>query len=318
VQAYPGVERAALSMGLPFWSSFMTSVRASGVDSIPGGASGPFYVVVTPQYFEAAGLRVVRGRGFTEADAPGTAPVAVVNETFARRVFGERDPIGQYLYVGGDSAAARIVGVVQNAANGSVTDLDESIYYLALDQRLVEPRVSGILLRTRGPAAAMVPGLQRALQGSESAIPYIRARGLAEHLAPEYRSWRLGATMFTAFGFLALVIAGLGLYGLTAYTVGQRTQEIGVRVALGAQAEAVVRLMMRQGLFATAAGLLFGGLGALLLGRAVRALLYGVTPTDPAVFGLVTAVLLAVAALAAWLPARRAAAVDPMVALRAE
>ncbi len=319
VRAYPGVEQAALSMGLPFWSTFATTIRASGVDSIPpmrGG--GPYYIVVTPDYFDATGLRLLRGRAFTDGDGPGTAPVTVVNETFARRVFGERDPIGQYLYVGGDSAAARIVGVVQNAANGSVTDLEEALFYLALDQRVVAPRISGILVRTRGPAAAMVPGIQRALQESESAIPYIRARSLVEHLAPQYRSWRLGATMFTAFGFLALVIAGLGLYGVTAYTVGQRTQEIGVRVALGAQAEAVVRLMMRQGLLSTVAGLVLGGAGALLLGRAVRSLLYGVTPTDPTVYGLVTAILLAVAALAAWLPARRAAAVDPMVALRAE
>ena len=318
-RTYPGVEKAALTMGLPFWSTFATEVRASGVDSIPSPrGGGPYYVLATPEYFAAAGIRLLRGRTFTDADGPGTAPVAVINETFARRVFAERDPIGQYLYVGGDSVQARIVGVVQNAANGSVTGLEELLYYLPLDQRAVTPRISGILLRTRGPAAPMVAGIQRALQEAESGIPFVRARGLAEHLAPEYRSWRLGATMFTAFGLLALVIAGLGLYGVTAYSVGQRTQEIGVRVALGAQADAVVRLMMRQGVGAAAAGLVLGGAGAWLLGRAVRALLFGVAPTDPLVFGAVAAVLLAVATLAAWLPARRAALVDPMVALREE
>jgi ABC-type antimicrobial peptide transport system permease subunit len=149
-------------------------------------------------------------------------------------------------------------------------------------------------------------------------MPWVRVRGLAEHLAPQYRSWRLGATMFTAFGLLALVIAGLGLYGVTAYSVGQRTQEIGVRVALGAQADAVVRLMMRQGIGATATGLLLGGAGAWFLGRAVKALLFGVGPADPLVFGMVAAALLGVATVAAWLPARRAALVDPMVALREE
>jgi len=319
VRAYPGAERAALSMGLPFWTTFATDVRVSGVDSLPvGREGGPYYIMATPQYFETAGLRLLKGRTFTDADVAGAEKVAVINESFARRALHGQDPIGRFLYVGGDSVAARIVGVVQNAANGSVTDLDEMLYYLPLDQRAVVPRISGILLRTRGPAAPMVPGIQRALQESESGLPYIRARSLAEHLAPQYRSWRLGATMFTAFGFLALVIAGLGLYGVTAYTVGQRTQEIGVRVALGAQADAVVRLMMRHGLRSTVAGLVLGAGGAWLLGRAVRALLYGVSPTDPGIYGAVTAVLLAVAALAAWLPARRAASVDPMVALRAE
>lgn len=319
VRAYPGVERAALSMGLPFWATFATDVRVHGVDSLPvGREGGPYYIMATPEYFETAGLRLLSGRTFTDADGPGSAKVAVINEAFARRVFAGRDPVGEYLYIGGDSVQARIVGVVQNAVNGSVTDLDVLLYYLPLDQRAVTPRVSGILLRTRGPAAPMVPGIQRALQASESGLPWVRARSLAEHLAPAYRSWRLGATMFTAFGVLALVIAGLGLYGVTAYNVGQRTQEIGVRVALGAQAETVVRLMMRQGLLSTVAGLVLGGGGALLLGRAVRALLYGVAPTDPAVYLAVAVVLLAVAALAAWLPARRAATVDAMVALRAE
>jgi len=319
VRVYPGVERAALSMGLPFWSTFATDVRVSGVDSLPvGREGGPYYIMATPQYFETAGLRLLKGRTFTDGDVAGAEKVAVINESFARRVFRDRDPIGQYLYVGGDSAVARIVGVVQNAANGSVTNLDEMLFYLALDQRVVTPRISGILVRTGGPAAIMVPGIQRALQESESGLPYIRARSLAEHLAPAYRSWRLGATMFTAFGCLALVIAGLGLYGVTAYSVGQRTQEIGVRVALGAQAETVVRLMMRQGLASTVAGLFLGGAGAWLLGRAVRSLLFGVSPTDPAVYALVAALLLVVAAAAAWFPARRAAAVDPMVALRAE
>ncbi len=319
LRAYPGVEKAALTMGLPFWTTFATDVRASGTDSIPRlPAGGPYYISVTPEYFDAAGLRLLQGRSFTDADGPGSAPVTIINEAFARRVFPGRDPIGQYLYVGGDSVQARIVGVVQNAANRSVTDLDVLLYYLAMDQRAVAPRISGILMRTRGPTAPLVPGLQRALQESESGLPYVRVRALAEHIAPQYRSWRLGATMFTAFGLLALVIAGLGLYGVTAYSVGQRTQEIGVRVALGAQADAVVRLMMRQGLGATMLGLVLGAAGAVVLGRAVRALLYGVSPGDPAVFAAVAAVLLGVATVAAWLPARRAALVDPMVALREE
>jgi predicted permease len=319
VRAYPGVERAALSMGLPFWSTFATEVRVHGVDSLPvGREGGPYHIMATPEYFETAGLRLLSGRIFTDADGPGSAKVAVINEAFARRVFAGRDPVGEYLYIGGDSVQARIVGVVENAANGSVTDLDVLLYYLPLDQRAMTPSITGMLLRTRGPAAPMVPGIQRALQESESGIPWVRARSLAEHLAPQYRSWRLGATMFTAFGCLALVIAGLGLYGVTAYSVGQRTQEIGVRVALGAQAETVVRLMMRQGLLSTVAGLVLGGGGAWLLGRAVRSLLFGVGPADPLVYGVVASVLLAVAAAAAWLPARRAATVDPMVALRAE
>ena len=139
-----------------------------------------------------------------------------------------------------------------------------------------------------------------------------------ESVAPQQRSWRMGATMFSAFGLLALAIAAVGVFGVTAYTVSQRTREIGVRIALGAQPGGVVRLVLMQGLRAAVAGAAVGLVGALVLGRAVASLLYGVTPADPTVFGAVTAVLLAVAVLAAWLPARRAARVDPIIALQAE
>jgi ABC-type antimicrobial peptide transport system permease subunit len=146
----------------------------------------------------------------------------------------------------------------------------------------------------------------------------VRVRTLVDAIAPQWRSWQLGAAMLTAFGLLALVIASLGLYGVTAYGVAQRTQEIGVRIALGAGRRDVVGLAVAQALRATAAGAVIGIALALALGRAVASLLFGVKPADPAAVAGSIVVLLAVAALAAWLPARRAAAIDPMEALRYE
>ena len=149
-------------------------------------------------------------------------------------------------------------------------------------------------------------------------LPFARIETVADEIAPQFRSWRLGATAFACFGLLALVIAALGVFSVLSYSVSQRTREIGVRVALGAQSGQVVRMIVRQGLSATAIGLAVGGVGAYALGRAIAALLYEVKPTDPLVLGTVVVVLVTVASIAAYLPARRATRVLPTVALQAD
>ena len=317
-RAIPGVERAAVTMGSPFSSQISTDLRASGRDSLPQLPTGePVFNAVTPEYFAALGMRIVRGRGFTDGDVSDSAHVAVVGQTFAQLVWPGEDPIGKCLYHGDDQATCvQVVGVASNAKLVDVIEGPVLQYYLPLSY--ASNGLTDLLIRTRSPARDAAAAVQRALQGSDPDLPYVQVTSLEGDVAPQLRSWRMGATMFSAFGLLALAIAAVGVFGVTAYTVDQRTREIGVRIALGAQPRGVVRLVLLQGVSAAAAGAAVGLLGALALGRAVASLLYGVAPADPLVLGSVTAALLAVALLAAWLPARRAARVDPIIALQAE
>jgi ABC-type antimicrobial peptide transport system permease subunit len=245
--------------------------------------------------------------------------VAVVGRTFARLAWPDRDPIGQCLFVGADdSTCVQVVGVAGETRTHGIGAEPTLDYYLPYGQHLVPLPISGLLIRTHRPATEAQGEVHRALQTAEPDLPYVHVENLADRIAPLWRSWRLGATMFTAFGLLALTIAALGLYAVTAYGVTQRTQEIGVRMALGAQHGDVVRLAVGQALRATAIGAGIGLVAALALARAVRALLFRVQPADPATLVAGVGLLLAIAAVAAFLPARRAARVDPMEALRAE
>jgi len=320
IRANPLVAGADALVGMPYQSVIMMSIRVSGRDTLPRLAGGgPFMLAVTPTYFATVGTHILRGRGFTDGDVKGTIPVTVVDESFAKFAWPGRDPIGQCVFLG-DTTCIQVVGVAADVRGRSVTQARSLNYYLAFQQQLQpsEMPLDGLVIRTRGPAAQAEAQVQHALQVSEPDLPYVRVQTLAERIAPQWRSWQLGATMLSLFGLLALVIASLGLYGVTAYGVAQRTQEIGVRIALGAGRRDVVGLAVTQAVRATAVGAAIGMLLALALGRAVASLLFGVTPLDPlSILGAV-AVLLGVAAAAAWIPARRAAAIDPMRALRTE
>jgi len=314
VRSVPGVERAAVTVGSPFSSEYVVDLRTSGRDSLVGPA---FLNAVTAEYFASLGMRIVRGRGLTDADVSAAAPVTVVGRTFARQLWPGEDALGKCLYVNADqTTCVQVVGVVSDARLAELIEEPKLQYYLPLSRD--SSGVSDLLVRTAVPARNAVTTVRRALQGSEADLPYLSVRALQDDVAAQKRSWRMGATMFLAFGLLALAIAAVGVCGVTAYGVSQRTREIGVRIALGAQPGGVVRLVLAQGVTAAAAGAAVGLLGAVALGRAVRSLLYGVAPADPLVLGSVTAAMLAVALLAAWLPARRATKVDPIVALQAE
>ena len=322
ITANPAVASADAMAGTPYQSAMMVSIRVSGRDTLPRVAGGgPFVMIVTPTYFSTVGTRILAGRGFTDADVKGSMPVAVVGQSFARFAWPDRDPVGQCVFLGGpgpNATCIQVVGVASDVRNLSVTRPTTMTWYLAFEQHLLPMPLDGLVIRARGPAGLVEGRVQHALQVSEPDLPYVRVQTLTERIAPQWRSWRLGATMLTAFGLLALVIASLGLYGVTAYGVTQRTQEIGVRIALGASRRDVVGLAVVQAVRATGIGALVGVLLALALGRAVSSLLFGITPADPASVVGAIVVLLAVAALAAYLPARRAAAIDPMEALRYE
>ncbi len=317
VARLPGVAGASLSIGSPFGSVSMFRVAVPGVDSLPSTPTGGLFVAgVTPDYFKTMGTAVRRGRVFTDADNAGGQRVVVVNETMARLVWPGQDPIGKCLNIGGSSTCSEVVGVVEDARQFKVTDELVMQYFIPLEQ--FGGPVTSLEVRTVGEADAMVGAVRREVQATSRELPYMGIDPMPQLFASQLRVWRRGSLLLSLFGGLALLLSAIGLYGVLSYMVSRRTHELGIRLALGAARGDLLGLVVRQGLGVTLVGVAIGMMGALLAGKAIAALLYGVSPHDPLVLGTATLVLLSVAALASYLPARRATKVDPMVALRYE
>lgn len=317
----PSIQAVALATSLPFSTSWAVRVRVPGRDSLPRVADGgPYLNEVSPRYFETVGMRILRGRGFTDADHASAARVAIVNESLARLWWPNEDALGKCMTIGADSMpCSEIVGIAENARRGSVIEGVTVQYFIPLTQPVRTKNVSYVLLaRPRGEAVAAAEPLRRILQSAAPNLPYVQVNPLEDFVSPQKRSWRLGATMFATFGALALVLAAVGLYSVLAYDVATRTRELGVRVAMGAEASDVMRLVFAGGLKVAAIGGIGGLIVALASGRFVESLLFETSPRDPLIFAAALGVVLVVALLAAFLPARRALLVDPIVALKAE
>jgi ABC-type antimicrobial peptide transport system permease subunit len=264
------------------------------------------------------GTRVVRGRGFGPEDRAGTPLVAVVSESMARVLWPGRDAMGECMRVGIDTMpCTAVVGIAEDAVQNSLTDQQPFRYYLPIEQH--DPSGGfALMLRMRGDPALSVEPVRRALQAVMPGQSYVVVRPFREVIDGRRRSWRVGATMFVAFGALALLVSAVGLYGVIAYNVTQRLHEVGVRIALGARVGDVVRLVMGQGLKFALAGVVMGSVLALVASRWVQPLLFRQSARDPAVYGLVGTMLVMVALLASALPALRATRADPNTVLRAE
>ena len=316
----PGVERAAIAVGTPFQSGFSANVRVVGGDSVPkleGG--GPFISAVSGDYFATVGTRVLDGRAITTADREGDERVAVVNETMARTLWPAGNAIGQCLVLADSLPCARVVGVVEDARRFRLRESAAMQLYIPLGhERALGFGGSQLLVRPFGNARAVVPTIRRELIAVDGSVQYVVTRTMQEVLDPQVQPWKLGATMFSVFGFLALIVASVGLYSVIAYLVSQRTRELGVRIALGAQSAAIVRLIVGHGLATTSAGLAIGIGLAVVAGRWAEPLLFDTSPRDPVVFAGVIVTLLVVAGLASLVPAWRATRVDPIEALRTE
>jgi predicted permease len=272
---------------------------------------------VTPDYFATMGTRILRGRGITEQDVPGAPRSMVVSEGMARKLWPHADALGQCVKVNADTMPCTyVVGIAENIKNSSLNDDPGLYYYMAWDQ--FAPHQGGLFVRTHGDAAEAQETIRKALQPLMPGVSYITVTPMSDVLGGQTKSWELGATMFLAFGILALVLAAVGLYSVISYNVAQRSHELGVRVALGAQVRDLMELVLRQGLSVSAIGVALGAAIALGVGRWVQPLLFNESARDPVVYGFVAIALLAVAAVASFIPARRAARVDPMQALRAE
>jgi predicted permease len=323
VNRLPGVSGASLAVGHPFGWAFAVTLFVPGLDSLPQAPSGgPYFEAVTPDYFRTMGAAIRRGRTLVPTDVAGAQRVAVVNETMARRYWPGQDPLGKCLKIISPTApCTTVVGVVEDARLNQVTDESGAIQYfipLAQADSVTSSPVTALLVRTNGPADKLVGAVRRTVQETAADLPYPSIDPMPQRFASQLRPWRLGSMLLSLFGALGLVLAAIGLYGVLSYVVSRRTQEMGIRIALGAGRREIFELVIGQALRVTAWGLLLGTAAALAVGRAIASLLYGVKPYDPLVLFLVILILGTVAAIASYLPAQRATNVDPMVALRYE
>jgi predicted permease len=313
----PGVTHASLAATIPFWSNEGRGLWVPGVDSI--GRLGRFVLQVgSPGYFATTGTRILRGRAFDETDRKGAPHVVVVSEGMARAIWPGQDALGKCVRIGADTApCSTVIGVSEEIRTRSLTDVREFTYYLSTAQSdgAMYPQ---LFVRVNGEAATLADDIRVRLQREMPGAAYTIAMPLGRLIDPQRRSWEFGATMFVAFGGLALVLAAIGLYSLIAYDVAQRTQELGVRLALGASMSDVMALVMSSGVRLVVVGVVLGGGLALWGSKWMEGLMFQQSPRDPVVFGVVALVLLAVALVATSGPALRAARVDPNVALRGE
>jgi putative ABC transport system permease protein len=316
-QGIPGVEYAAWVSSIPFYSMSGTGLYIPGIDSVR--KLGRFtYQTGTSDYFKAFGTRVIRGRPFGAEDRATAPRVAVVSEAMARVLWPGKDALGQCMHVGADTMpCTTVIGVAEDAVQRSLVDDKKFHYYLPIEQ--FRPTEGfALLVRMRGDPVPQMEPVRKALQAVMPGESYVNVQPMSRIVDGERRSWKVGATMFVAFGVLALLVAAVGLYGVITYNVVQRMHELGVRIALGAQAKDVVRLVVGQGIRFAVAGVGLGLALALLAARWIQPLLFQQSAKDPATYGLVAALLFVVALLACWVPALRATRADPNSALRTD
>lgn len=320
----PGVENAAMVHFTPL-VGYSLSFPWDGTDADTAlVGQGPYINWVGAGYFATAGTRLLRGREFNDLDRPGNEPVAVINEWMARVLAPGGDPLGRCIAIGAqveDGGCTRIVGIVETGRHRYLDDATIPMIYLPRDRDpIATPSWGGpaLLVRTHDDPVKVAGAVRAAVQTIAPDLPYVNVRPLEDVIRPAVLPYRLGATLFGLFGVLALLIAAVGLCGVLGYFVAERTAEIGIRRSLGAQERNVISLVVRQGMAPVAIGLGLGLAIAFAGGRLLDSLLFDVPPRDPLTFITVAVLLTAVALVASYLPARRAARVDPMIALRAE
>ena len=318
VDALPGVRSAAVVFTLPLGGSNRSiSFRIPGTEPTGEREADANFRAVTPGYFKTMEIPLRRGRVFTAHDGAGASPVILINEAFARRFFPNEDPIGRILETDeGPSRRREIVGVVGDVRFDTLAANLEPEFYVPYPQA-PESQVT-LVVKAAGDPSRLAAPLRQAVRALDPSLPVYAVRTMDEYLAVSVSDRRTPALLLGGFAAVALLLAAMGLYGVLAYSVTRRTREIGIRVALGARPRDVLKLVVAQGMLLTVAGLFVGLAGALALTRFLSGLLYGVGAADPLTFSGVSALLLGVTLLASYLPARRAAKVDPMVALHYE
>jgi predicted permease len=320
VSAIPGVESAAITSALPASNVPPNSLYVA-VEGRPEESSSDLRAEVirtTPDYFKVMQTPLVRGRFFTETDEPGKPMVAIIDESTARKYWEGEDPINKQIKMGPRAAQrttlVTVVGVIKDIKHDGLDKDGVPHIYLSAYQR--PGKVLNVVLRTSLKAGALEPAIRSEIQNVDPALPVFGVRGMNEVLDASLASRRFSAELVGSFALVAILLASIGIYGLLSYVVGQRSHEIGVRMALGAARGDILRLFLRSGLFLSLTGILIGVVIGGIAAPAIGSLLYGVRPLDPVVFLIAPMVLLLVAALASLVPALRAANVDPLTTLR--
>jgi len=318
----PGVESVSGTDDLPL-RQFQGAGSAFEVQGRPAAEPGSEptadFFLVEPRYFETMQIPLLRGRSFTDHDNEHSASVVLINKSLAQRLWPDQDPIGQQLRpVVGDPSPRwyHIIGVVADAKQRGLGTEQRSTIYRTIYQSTA--RYTFVLVRTHPDPLSMAAAVKNTIASLDRGLAFGVVKTLDQQLAQSVSTQRFSMTLLALFGGLALSLAAIGVYGVTAYTAAQRTHEVGVRRALGAQPADIVKLVLGEGLRLGLVGVVVGIACALALTRVMRNLLYGVSATDPITFFAVSAVLVGVALAACYLPARRAARVDPIVALRFE
>ena len=315
VASVPGAQHVAAISRLPF-----SGGNSTRTFNRPGSTKEDRadIRIATPDYFQTMGIPLVRGRNFTEHDTKGSALVAIINEQTAKEVFPGEDPIGQFIEnYGPNDEKLQVVGVVGNVRHLALETAPRPELYQPLGQGMW-PGVFAVVRTAPENPLAILPAVQQAVWSVNKSVPLGNPRTMNDIIARTLLQKKFTILLLSIFAGAALLLAAIGLYGVISYSVAQRTRELGIRIALGAQRSDVLRLILRQGMTLVAAGIVFGIAASIGLTRLMATLLYGVSATDPITFLLLSFALLSVAFVACWLPARRASTVDPIVALHAK
>jgi putative ABC transport system permease protein len=312
LETLPGVTAAGASNALPMEANENALIVIAGPTPSEPIKRLVDFRVVTPGYFNAIGMRLLRGRGFTAADNEHAPGALIINEALARQFFPDQDVIGKRFGL----AESIIVGVVEDARDDNLDKAAAPGFYAPFAQT---PRVEmGIVLRSTVEPEALIVSVRNAMKELYPAQPILGFKTMEQRIYERTAAKRIMTIVMGVFAGIALLLAGLGLYGVMAYAVSQRTHEIGVRLALGAPRRAILRMVLGQGLKLTLVGMALGMAGSLATTRFMVSLLYGVSATDALTFILVSLMLAGAALLACWLPARRATRVDPLITLRSD
>lgn len=317
LQSIPGVQGVAVSSGIPFGAGNYTKhpMLTTGQSALPPNTLVPIdWRIVSPGYFKTMEVPLLRGRDFTDADGPSSTPVTIVSQATAKKFWGDADPLGRTLIRSADRRTAfTIVGVVGDVRSTALNQESPALYYPMARQVAA---LMDVVVRTSQPPEAILPAIRNKVHELDPELALANVRTMEEWLLNSAAQPRLDSALLGVFASVALVIAAIGIYGILAYSVSQRTREIGLRMALGATSQGVLTLVVGEGMKTVLAGVGLGLLGGLALGRTVASLVFGVTVHDLATFLSVALILTVVALVACIVPARSAARLDPLVALR--